>query len=253
MKQTEVLGAKRILIVDDDPDMIEVLSINLQRAGYQVDSADSGGRGIGLALMNPYDLLILDLKLPDVDGLQVCKALRGNERHTPIMMLTSRKSEPQKIAGFESGADDYMTKPFSMGELLARVKALIRRVEMTAAPAERKKMLRVGEIAIDLEKRAVVCGGNAVELTATEFDLLVFLASRPGRAFSREELLQHVWGYSYEGYENTVNVHINRLRAKIEKEPGSPRYILTVWGIGYRFAEHQEVEGHGKLCAAERR
>ena len=242
MLQVQPTATKRILIVDDDPDMIEVLTVNLQRAGYRVDSADSGARGIELALVSSYDLLILDLKLPDVDGLQVCKALRGGEQRVPIMMLTSRKSEPQKIAGFESGADDYMTKPFGMGELLVRVKALIRRAEMSAAPrTEQKRILRIGGLVIDLEKRNVSAEGRDVELTATEFDLLAFLAERPGRPFSREELLQHVWGYSYGGYENTVNVHINRLRTKIEPEPSAPRYVLTVWGVGYRFAEQVET------------
>ena len=247
----DIFEKKRILVVDDDPHMIEVLTVNLERAGYQVDSAETGGGGLGLALSGDYDLLVLDLQLPDLDGLQVCKTLRQNGSRVPIMMLTSRKADPQKVAGFESGSDDYLTKPFSMAELLARVKALIRRVEMHASPGVvQKRLIEIGALCINPEKRAVTVNGRGLELTATEFDLLAFLASHPGRAFTREELLEQVWDYSCGGYESTVNVHINRLRNKIEPEPGAPCYVLTVWGVGYRFAEAAEVDGHGQRRAA---
>jgi DNA-binding response OmpR family regulator len=207
--------------------------------GYEVVLAHDGTSGLKRAVSDPYDLIILDIMLPGIDGLEICKRVRSRSNYTPIMMLTCKSSELDRVLGLELGADDYMTKPFSIKELLARVKALFRRVEALQsppAPGEQKR-IDLGELTIDAEKRTVVIKEKPLHLTAKEFDLLLHFAQHPGRVYTRTQLLDAVWGYGYESYQHTVNSHINRLRSKIEKDPTRPRYILTVWGVGYKFAD----------------
>ena len=176
--------------------------------------------------------------LPEVEGLEVCRRLRAQPPYTPIIMLTAKSTELDRVLGLEMGADDYIVKPCSLHELLARIRAIFRRVEMMAQPkAQAAPRLSAGELTIDVEKRSVAVAGKPVELTAREFDLLAHFAGHPGRVFTRADLLHQVWGYGHQGYEHTVNTHINRLRAKVEQDPSEPRYILTVWGVGYKFAE----------------
>ena len=230
---------KKVLIIEDDPDIVELLSIHLEDLDCQLEKAMDGLKGLELALENQYQLIILDLMLPKMDGLEVCRKIRAKEIHTPILMLTAKSEEIDKVLGLETGADDYLTKPFSVREFIARVKAIFRRMEMTQSqmqenPQERKS-LQFDSLHIDLSKRKVALQNERVELTPKEFDLLALMANRPGRSYSREELLNLVWGYEFSGYEHTVNSHINRLRAKIEENPSKPKYILTAWGIGYRF------------------
>ena len=234
-----------ILIVEDDPDLAKLLQIHLGDLGYETEVAADGKKGLSLALEGSFSIVILDIMLPGLDGFEVCKRIRARNRSLPIIMLTSKSEELDKVLGLELGADDYLTKPFSIREFLARVKAIFRRIEVvqedSAAVPEEAKMLDYGELVVDLEKRKVNLRGNALELTAKEFDLLVLFAENPGRAYSRQELLDLVWGYQYSGYSHTVNSHINRLRNKIEIDPASPRFIKTVWGHGYRFAEPEEL------------
>ena len=179
--------------------------------------------------------------LPGVDGIDICKEIRSEQRFTPVLILTSRSEEFDRVLGLELGADDYLTKPFSIRELLARVKAIFRRVEAVRenVAGEGKTRLRSGDLTIDVEKRKVTLAGATVELTAKEFDLLVLFARNPGRAYTRQALLDAVWGYTFEGYDHTVNSHINRLRAKIEQDPSHPHYIQTVWGVGYKFTDEE--------------
>jgi DNA-binding response OmpR family regulator len=232
----------RILLIEDDPEIAELVHLHLRDEGYQVERADSGDGGLALALQGGWGLVILDLMLPGLGGLDVCRRLREQEQQVPILMLTARSEEIDKVLGLELGADDYLTKPFSVRELRARVKALLRRSQLAGAlPApERPVEVRQADLAIHLEKRRVTLRGKPVELTAKEFDLLALFACNPGKPYNREQLLNQVWGYSYTGYEHTVNSHINRLRAKIEADPSHPRYIITVWGFGYRFADAEE-------------
>ncbi len=235
---------RRILIIEDDKDIAHLLESHLKDTGYEVSLAYNGNYGLDQALLKPYDLIILDLILPEVDGLEICRRVRATSISTSILMLSSRASELDRVLGLEIGADDYMTKPFSIRELLARVKALFRRVEsrQSEASQESQKMIQAGDVVVDFQKRKVTLQGNPVSLTAKEFDLLLHFANHPGRVYTRMELLNQVWGYRYEGYEHTVNSHINRLRAKIEEDPAKPRYILTVWGIGYKFSESENFK-----------
>ena len=230
---------RKVLIVEDDPDIVELLAIHLTDLDCTLDKANNGQIGYDLGLENNYDLIILDLMLPRMDGMEVCRKLRAKEIHTPILMLTAKSEEIDKVLGLETGADDYLTKPFSVREFIARVKAIFRRTEMTQAQHKDKKetssLLKFEELLIDTEKRKVILNENRIELTPKEFDLLVLLANRPGRSYSREELLNLVWGYEFSGYEHTVNSHINRLRSKIEPNVAKPKFILTSWGVGYRF------------------
>jgi len=228
----------RILVVEDSRDMAELLTLHLKDLGCDVDWAADGLSGLEKAESEPCDLVILDLMLPGLDGLEVCRRMRNHVAYVPILMLTAKLTEVDRVLGLEIGADDYLTKPFSIRELLARVKAILRRVDAlrvahVTAPAQR---LRVGVIEIDPERRTVNAAGKEIELTPKEFDLLTEMARNPGRVYSRSRLLDQVWGYGHIGYEHTVNSHINRLRAKIEKDPRNPQYILTVWGVGYKFA-----------------
>jgi DNA-binding response OmpR family regulator len=234
---------RRILIIEDDKDIAHLVELHLKDAGYEVSLVHDGNAGLDQACSKPYDLIILDLMLPGVDGLEICRRVRATSVYTPMLMLTSRSSEIDRVLGLEIGADDYLTKPFSIREFLARVKALFRRVEALkpCAPDDSQKVLQAGDLVVDVEKRKVTLRGNSVSLTAKEFDLLLHFASHPGRVYTRMELLQVVWGYGYDGYEHTVNSHINRLRAKIEDNPARPRYILSVRGIGYKFSDYEDL------------
>lgn len=229
--------SQRILVIEDDADINQLITMNLQDQMYQVESCRDGQRGFQLACGSSFDLIILDLTLPLMDGLDVCRQLRAERSITPILMLTARDSEADRIVGLEMGADDYLTKPFSVRELQARVKAMLRRVQMLKQPEAASPSLQFGALQIDPERRQVRLENDPVELTSTEFDLLFHLASKPGQVFSRAALLDQVWGYSHSGYEHTVNSHINRLRTKLEHDPSNPQWVLTVWGVGYKFNE----------------
>ncbi|MDX1697035.1 MAG: response regulator transcription factor [Thiohalobacterales bacterium] len=233
---------REILLVEDNPEIAHLVMLHLGDTGMQVTHAANGDDGLRLALERPFDLLILDLMLPGIDGMEICRAIRRNDTYTPVLMLTARTSELDRVLGLETGADDYLTKPFSIRELVARVKALLRRVESCARRSADTGagILKLGDLEINPATRIVRMNRRPVDLTAREFDLLWHFASNPGRVFTRSQLLDNVWGYGHEGYEHTVNSHINRLRAKIEDKPSSPRYVLTVWGVGYRFATPED-------------
>ena len=227
---------KNVLIVEDQADLAQLIRINLADLDCNVVHAANGRDGLSQAEKQAFDLIILDLMLPGIDGLEICRRVRGQENYTPIMMLTSKSSELDRVLGLEVGADDYVTKPFSIREFVARVKALFRRVEALGGNAEQTTTIQeFGPLRINVEKRDVSIDDRHVDLTAKEFDLLLQFVENPGRVYSRAQLLDLVWGYGHEGYEHTVNSHINRLRNKIEKNPAKPEYILTVWGIGYKF------------------
>jgi DNA-binding response OmpR family regulator len=230
---------RRVLIIEDDQDIAHLVKLHLEDIDCDVEIATDGKRGLERAQSGEHDLLILDLMLPGIDGLEICRRVRAAADYTPILMLTARDSEVDRVLGLELGADDYLTKPFSVLELVARVKALFRRIDILKSLDERdaEAAIRLADLTIEPDKRQVQIRGETVELTAKEFDLLVHFARQPGRVFSRSQLLDSVWGYGHAGYEHTVNSHINRLRSKIEDDPAQPKYILTVWGIGYRFAE----------------
>jgi DNA-binding response OmpR family regulator len=230
---------RTVLVIEDELDISQLVKLHLEDIGCQVTQAFDGIVGLAEAQAKPFDLIVLDLKLPGLDGLEVCKRLRAQGRYTPILMLTSKSSELDRVLGLEIGADDYLTKPFSVMELTARAKAIFRRVGLLGAQQEGSgvQVLTVHDLSIDVSRHNVTVRGNPVELTAKEFDLLAWFARHPGRVYSRDQLLDHVWGYQHSGYDHTVNSHINRLRAKIERDPQNPEYILTVWGVGYKFAE----------------
>ena len=233
---------KQVLVIEDNPDIAKLVSLHLQDIGAAVQTAHNGNEGYLIANDKHFDLVVLDLMLPGIDGIEICKRLRAKSDYTPILMLTAKSTELDRILGLEIGADDYLTKPFSVRELMARVKAIFRRVDSlkseTIAPEQPvHNIIHAGDLTMDLIKHQVTLDNHAVELTAKEFDLLVHFAKRPGQVFTRNQLLDSVWGYGHDGYEHTVNSHINRLRAKIEKDPGNPRYILTVWGVGYKFVD----------------
>lgn len=235
----------KILFVEDDPNIIDVLEIHLKDLGYQVDRAEDGEMGLNKAQSNHYALVILDLMLPKLGGLEVCQKIRAGNKALPILMLTARNEEMDKVLGLEFGADDYITKPFSIREFIARVKAILRRVEVERdkdSSEEAKGPVNYGPLRIDLIKRRVSLDGENIELTAKEFDLLVLFAKNPGRVYNRQQLLDIVWGYQYSGYDHTVNSHINRLRNKIEKDPTNPKFIKTLWGVGYRFSDIEEID-----------
>lgn len=226
---------RRILVVEDEPDIAQLIALNLRDEDFDVTIAEDGHEGMRLACARPWDLVLLDLRLPGPDGLAICRALRADHNYVPILMLTSKSSELDRVLGLELGADDYVTKPFSVSELIARVKALFRRIDVVSRPAAtRRETLSIGGIRIDASSREVRVGTDKVDLTAREFDLLLHFARHPGRVFSRAQLLDSVWGFGHEGYEHTVNSHINRLRGKIESDSTHPRYIVTVWGVGYK-------------------
>jgi DNA-binding response OmpR family regulator len=224
----------RVLLVEDDAAVADVVALHLRGAGYQVEHAADGHGALRRIDSESWDLVLLDLMLPGTDGFEICRHLRQREGHVPIIILSARTAEAERVLGLELGADDYLPKPFSMLELTARVRALLRRVEqLKAQPAA--QVVQVGSLRVDLAHRVVSLAGRQLALTLREFDLLYFLANHPGRVFSRAELLQRVWGTSFDGFEHTVNSHINRLRTKVEANPQAPRLIETVWGMGYRF------------------
>jgi two-component system OmpR family response regulator len=233
--------ARRMLVVEDNPDLADLLVMHLHEAGYAVQKAGDGRDALKLFEEGSFDLVILDLMLPDLDGLDICRRLRARPDYLPILMLTAKSTEFDRVLGLELGADDYLTKPFSIRELLARVKALFRRVDALAeTPTQPQQVMRFDGLTIDPARRRVLVKGKEVHLTSREFDLLAHFATHPGLVYSRAQLLDAVWGYGHDGYEHTVNSHINRLRAKIESTPAAPRFILTVWGVGYKFAEHAD-------------
>jgi two-component system alkaline phosphatase synthesis response regulator PhoP len=227
-----------ILIIEDDQYIVDLISIHLKDLGFRVEQTDNGKAGLELALKNQYALIVLDIMLVEMDGIQVCQRLRAHDNFTPILMLTAKSEEFDKVMGLESGADDYMVKPFGVREFIARVKAILRREKRkTSTPLDGTAVEHFGEMLIDYEKRKVTLNDKKVALAPKEFDLLVLLAKNKGRHFSREQLLEQVWGYEFSGYEHTVSSHINRLRSKIEKELSNPKYILTSWGVGYYFTD----------------
>jgi DNA-binding response OmpR family regulator len=228
---------RQVLVIEDDEDIAKLVKLQLEGLSCGVKLAYDGTVGLAEAESRPYDLVILDLMLPGVDGLEICRRIRAKSRYTPILMLTSKSSELDRVLGLEMGADDYLTKPFSVMELAARVKSILRRVEALSAARSEQRVIEAGRMRIDVDRREVRVGGAPVELTAREFDLLLHFAENPGRVFTRSQLLDRVWGYSHSGYEHTVNSHINRLRSKIEKNPNQPEYIQTVWGVGYKFRD----------------
>ena len=231
---------KSILVIEDNKDLANLLEINLRDISYMVDLAFDGNTGMSKAIENYYDLIILDIMLPGIDGLEICRRIRARELYTPILMLTSKSSELDRVLGLEMGADDYVTKPFSVRELMARVKAIFRRVEQLKIKGDEEvmRLIHAGDLIIDTEKRIISVKGKKITCTVKEFDLLLHFARHPGIVYTRSQLLDEVWGYGHDGYEHTVNSHINRLRAKIEDDPAKPFFILTVWGVGYKFSEN---------------
>jgi len=238
--------ARKILVIEDEKDIAHLVELHLRDLGCDVTLAHDGRVGLDLALAQQFDLIVLDLMIPGLDGLEVCRSLRARPAYVPILMLTAKSTELDRVLGLEVGADDYLTKPFSIRELIARVKALFRRVDALAAQnaGDEQQVLHVGDLVIDVDRRKVTLRGKPVELTAKEFALLLQFARHPGKVYTRSQLLDQVWNYSHDGYEHTVNSHINRLRAKIEHDPTHPDYILTVWGVGYKFAEPGDVRGY---------
>ncbi len=229
--------APRVLIIEDCPDLGSVLPLHFRDAGYEVDITGNGRSGLQLARSGKYRIIVLDIGLPEVDGLEICRMIRQAGTDTSVLMLTAKSSEIDRVLGLEMGADDYLTKPFSIRELLARVKAIVRRMEPGRYRPDMgaTQILKLDRLSLNIDERSIQIGERAVELTAKEFDLLLHFVRYPGRVFTRAQLLDKVWGYSHLGYEHTVNSHINRLRAKIEDDPREPQFILTVWGVGYKF------------------
>ena len=235
-------SGKYILLIEDDPDIADLLALHLRDEGHEVDAVDDGDEGLDRALNGDYDLIVLDIMLPGTDGFDICRRLRQEKQATPILMVTAKTEEIDKVLGLELGADDYITKPFSIREVLARVKAIFRRIEVDQEVQHGdEERIEFDGLVIEPPKRRVTVGDEPVDLTSKEYDLLLLFARHPGRAYSRDELLDEVWGYQYSGYSHTVNTHINRLRKKIEPNPSEPQYVKTVWGVGYRFAERDEL------------
>lgn len=234
------MSNRRILVVEDEEDIAGLLSLHLGDVCDEVVIASDGHEGMRRATLESWSLVILDLRLPGPDGLEICRAIRRDRPYQPILMLTSKSAELDRVLGLETGADDYLTKPFSVLELVARVRAIFRRIaslrHIAGASQPESDRIAAGDILIDPQTREVTLHGAPVELTAREFDLLNYFARHPGRVFRRADLLDQVWGYGHEGYEHTVNSHINRLRSKIEQNPSKPEMIVTVWGVGYKFA-----------------
>lgn len=234
--------SNKILIIEDDRDIARLIKTNLEDLGYTATLAHDGIRGLQLAQSSQFHLIILDIKLPGMNGIDICQKIRADSDYIPILMLTSMSSELDRVLGLEMGADDYLTKPFSIRELMARIKALFRRMEaLKSTPSSNEPtLIEALDLVIDISKRECLKNDQVIELTAKEFDLLVHFAESPGRVYTRSDLLDKVWGYAFKGYEHTVNSHINRLRAKIEDDPNQPEYICTVWGVGYKFCEHRD-------------
>ena len=225
---------KRILLVDDEPLILKGLKYTLEQEGYETDSAMDGEEALDKFNRSSFDLILLDVMLPKLDGLSVCQRIR-EQSNVPIIMLTAKGEDMDKILGLEYGADDYMTKPFNILEVKARIKTILRRA--SGAPMEEKKVVRIRDLEVNLLKRTVALGGRDVRLTAKEFDLLHMFITNRGKVFSREEMLESVWKYDYAGEDRTVDVHIRRLREKIERDTSKPEFILTKWGVGYYFTD----------------
>ena len=221
----------KILVVDDERLLVKGIKFNLENEGYQVECAYDGAAAVELARNNKFDLIILDVMMPELDGLEACMRIREFS-NVPIIMLTARGEDADKIMGFECGADDYVTKPFNILELKARIRAMLRRADRTGPDRSR---ITVGELTLDTEQRVAIRDGEIVELTAKEYDLIELLMKNPRRVYSRENLMNVVWGYSYTGDYRTVDVHIRRLREKLERQPAQPDHIMTKWGVGYYF------------------
>ena len=229
---------RTVLVIEDQPDIARLITMHVEDLNCLVETILDGTQGLKRAQEKRFDLIILDLMLPGKDGLEICKAIRGSRDYTPILMLTAKSGEIDRVLGLELGADDYLAKPFSVPELQARIKAIFRRVDaLSVNQASKAEKIRIGDLEIDESRREVALADGAIVLTAKEFDLLLHFARNPGRIYTRAQLLDAVWGYSHETYEHNVNTHINRLRAKIERDPADPRYILTVRGVGYRFTD----------------
>lgn len=227
---------KKILIVEDQKDLADLLCLHLADMGALVTWAADGHEGLRLACARDWDAILLDIQLPGPSGLEICRKVRQNLDYVPILLLTSRSTEPDRVLGLDIGADDYITKPFSVMELIARIKAVFRRVDALTKPvvSAEEPYIRLGGLSINEQDRSARLHGRSLDLTAKEFNLLLHFCRKPGRVFQRSELLDSVWGYGHDGYEHTVNSHINRLRAKMEKDPKNPQYIVTVWGVGYK-------------------
>lgn len=232
---------KKVLVIEDDKSISELLEIHLLDLNCEVTKAADGETGLNKALNEQYDLIVLDLMLPGLDGIEICKEVRRKDIFTPILMLTAKSEEFDKVLGLEVGADDYLTKPFGIREFTARVKAIFRRIEAIHKEIANDKDISFKDLKIEVSMRKVTLKEERIELTPKEFDLLHLLASHPGKTYTREQLLNILWGYQYNGYEHTVNSHINRLRSKIESNVSKPEYILTSWGVGYRFNENEET------------
>lgn len=232
---------KKVLVVEDDKTIADLLEIHLKDLNCEVSLAFDGETGLDNALNKQFDFIVLDLMLPGLSGLEICKQLRKKDDYTPVLMLTAKSEELDKVLGLEVGADDYLTKPFSIREFIARVKAIFRRVEAISKENQNEDDITIGDLRIEVSKRKVLLDSKRIDLTPKEFDLLHLLAAHPGRTYTREQLLSLLWGYQYNGYEHTVNSHINRLRSKIETDLSNPKYILTSWGVGYRFNESEEL------------
>ena len=223
----------KILVVDDEKLLVKGIKFNLENEGYQVECAYDGAAAVELARTGNFDLIILDLMMPEIDGLEACMRIREFS-NVPVIMLTARSEDTDKIIGFECGADDYITKPFNILELKARIRAMLRRAS-GGAQGKAASRITVGDLTLDTEQRVAIREGETVELTAKEYDLIELLMKNPRRVYSRENLMNVVWGYSYTGDYRTVDVHIRRLREKLERQPAEPEYILTKWGVGYYF------------------
>ena len=245
-REIVTMKKRRILLVEDEQDIAELVSLHLRDLCDEFVVATDGYEGMRLATSETWSLAILDLCLPGPDGLEICRAIRREGSYQPILMLTSKSAELDRVLGLETGADDYLTKPFSVLELVARVRAIFRRIEnLQQSPHPASDLTRkvsAGNLTIDPTRREVTLGGRQIGLTAREFDLLDYFVRNPGRVFRRADLLDRVWGYGHEGYEHTVNSHINRLRAKIESNPSKPEMIVTVWGVGYKFSSRDQVD-----------
>ncbi|MBT3252370.1 MAG: response regulator transcription factor [Candidatus Marinimicrobia bacterium] len=235
---------RNVLIIEDDPEISNLLEIHLADMECKNVVASNGMKGLKLAVNGEWSLIILDIMLPGLNGFDVCKGIREKDKKTPILMLTSKAEELDKVLGLELGADDYLTKPFSIRELIARIKAIFRRAELAKNEKDEDivKKITFGDLVIDLAYRQVKKAGKILDLTVKEFELLKLLAEKPGLTFSRQQLLDIIWGYQFSGYEHTVNTHINRLRNKIESDPANPDFILTVWGVGYRLSNPESEE-----------
>jgi DNA-binding response OmpR family regulator len=228
----------KILIIEDDTDIAGLISIHMNDNGFESECVFDGREGLIKAMEKEYDLIVLDLKLPGMDGMEICRRLRQEKINTPIIMLTSKSEEIDRVLGLELGADDYITKPFSIRELVARVKSVLRRGQRVKIGGESNGIiLKCENFYLDISKRIVRSYDRQIELSPKEFDMLVLLASNPGKTYSRSDLLNQVWGVDFEGFEHTVNSHINRLRSKLEKNMNHPEFILTTWGVGYKFKD----------------